>query len=207
MFIKNFFDLLGNPNDFNDFLCVNGNNFVDLNNTTFFGYGLSDIFIEYNASNFLLPKGSFFSIPNQFNINGTAFLIKKENYQGMLLMGLLENYGRLKYIDGCTDSILIHPIKKGDACLNALYFPKNINQSPHTHPSIRIGIVSDGQGFAVTKDYVSPLKKGDVFVIQDNEIHNFETKDSGMVVIAYHPDSDFGALDHDHPMINKTFLT
>ena len=36
--------------------------------------------------------------------------------------------------------------------------------------------------------------------------HKFRTFDSEMRVIAYHPDSDFGPQDEDHPMINRTMV-
>ena len=36
--------------------------------------------------------------------------------------------------------------------------------------------------------------------------HCFRTEDSGMCVIAYHPDSDFGPTDDEHPMINRTIV-
>jgi hypothetical protein len=36
--------------------------------------------------------------------------------------------------------------------------------------------------------------------------HKFDTKDSSMDVIAFHPDSDFGAEDEFHPMINRTIV-
>ena len=36
--------------------------------------------------------------------------------------------------------------------------------------------------------------------------HSFDTKDKSMDVIAFHPDSDFGATDVVHPMINRTIV-
>lgn len=194
-------------NTANQFFYINGFNQIHSVDSTFFGYTLSEVIIHYNSSVFNLPKNAYFSIPSQFVISGDAFIVKTENYIGMTTFGLMESQGRLKYINGCTDSILIHPVKKGDACLNALYFPEFTSQSPHIHPSIRIGIVSEGKGFAVTKDGEYLLQKGDAFLIEQKEVHCFKTVDSAMTVIAYHPDSDFGAQDHDHPMINRTFLS
>lgn len=136
--------------------------------------------------------------------------------------GPIEREGRLKYIDGCTDSLLLSPVKLGDPCLNHLHFPAGIDQTQHTHPSHRIGIVADGYGECITPFGNLPLTKGMIFVIKewDGEtydtgldgktypigIHAFKTFDKNMDVIAFHPDSDFGSTDDDHPMINRTIV-
>jgi hypothetical protein len=136
--------------------------------------------------------------------------------------GVIEDIGRLKYIDGCSDSLLIPPVKMGDPCLNHLHFPDSIDQTEHTHPSHRIGIVAKGSGKCKTPYGNLPLSKGMIFVIKEWNFkdfaigedgkehpvgaHCFQTFDEGMDVIAFHPDSDFGATDVNHPMINKTFV-
>lgn len=147
----------------------------------------------------------------------------KTNYKAMhVLGGPIEEEGRLKYIDGCTDSLLIPPVKLGDPCLNHLHFPSGIDQTPHTHPSHRIGIVAKGHGECVTPFGNLPLTEGMIFVIKewdgssydtgtDGEMHptgthKFKTFSESMDVIAFHPDSDFGATDVDHPMINRTIV-
>lgn len=79
--------------------------------------------------------------------------------------GPIESVGRLRYIDGCTDSLLIAPIKKGDPCLNLLHFPPGVVQTMHTHPSIRIGLVAKGEGECVTPFGNVPLVAGSMFVI------------------------------------------
>mgnify|MGYP005748185189 FL=1 len=46
-----------------------------------------------------------------------------------------------------------------------------------------------------------------IFIIKPDCEHRFVTdKKSSMDVIAFHPDSDFGAEDEFHPMINKTII-
>jgi hypothetical protein len=142
------------------------------------------------------------------------------------LGGPIEEKGRLKYIDGCTDSLLIPPIRYGQSCLNHLHFPVRINQTPHTHPSIRMGIVAKGSGECITPFGNFPLETGDVFAILSspldptdqlfsagldgklylNGTHSFRTFDETMDVIAFHPDSDFGPRDEEHPMINRTIV-
>lgn len=139
-----------------------------------------------------------------------------------IIGGPIESEGRLKYIDGCTDSLLISPVKLGDPCFNHLHFPPGIDQTQHTHPSNRIGIVADGYGECITPFGNLPLTKGMIFVIKEWDgktyamaedgkeypigQHAFKTFDSTMDVIAFHPDSDFGSTDDDHPMINRTIV-
>jgi hypothetical protein len=84
------------------------------------------------------------------------------------LGGPIEKTGRLKYIDGCTDSLLVPPIKLGDACLNHLHFPENINQTMHTHPSMRIGLVTKGNGECVTPFGNVALYPGQIFIIHED---------------------------------------
>jgi hypothetical protein len=45
-----------------------------------------------------------------------------------------------------------------------------------------------------------------IFVIPALGEHAFATSDDELTVIAYHPDSDFGPEDEDHPMINRTIV-
>jgi hypothetical protein len=94
--------------------------------------------------------------------------------------------------------------------LNFLYFPPGINQTFHLHPSIRFGCVADGIGFSDYKkageDICSPLEAGNAFCLEEQETHRFRTEDSHMVVIAWHPDGDWGPTDHNHTMLNRTYL-
>ena len=139
---------------------------------------------------------------------GSVAVFQRNNWIGQeVIAGVIEpNIGRVKYIDGCTDSLLVAPPKLGDPCLNALYFPPGIDQSFHTHPSSRLGAVLSGSGFACLDGKELQLQLGDVFFLPAGEVHRFRTEDGPMVVIAYHPDSDWGATDEVHPMINRTFL-
>lgn len=153
-------------------------------------------------------EGEFFSRANPKEIGSygqTAVFIRK-GWKGKSLLGSVEEIGDVKYIDGCTDSLLVCPPRKGDPCLNSLYFPKNTNQTFHTHPSQRLGAVLSGEGYACLEDKEIKLEPGTVFLIETNEVHRFRTENSEMVVIAYHPDSDWGPTDEEHPMINKTII-
>lgn len=158
---------------------------------------------------------------------GKGIIIEKLNHKVMFMMGgPIEEIGRLNYIDGCTDSLLIPPVIKGDSCFNHLHFPAGIDQTPHTHPSIRTGLIARGSGWCITPWGSIPLKAGDVFLILPDQrdekgkqktikfegitqiigTHSFRTDKDTMDVIAYHPDSDFGPEHQFHPMINRTIV-
>ncbi len=117
------------------------------NTGTHFGYiqqGGLDILDLPNRGFFSLKPGMYFSLPGAGTLlgGGQGIVITRLGYKGMFSIGgPIEPEGRLLYINGCRDSLLIPPVVKGDPCLNALYFPAGINQTQHTHPSMRIGMV------------------------------------------------------------------
>jgi hypothetical protein len=178
-------------------------------NGTHFGFvqrGTAVLICE--TGEFTLGEKMYFCVPTSFQINGGAgVIVTRLNFKGLFSIGgAIEPRGRLRYIDGCTDTLLIPPPLLGDPCLNALYFPPDITQTPHTHPSVRAGIVAKGAGECALPNETFPLNEGDAFVIAPEALHSFNTYDSEMVVIAYHPDSDFGATHENHPMINRTIV-
>lgn len=177
---------------------------------THYGYVYQgELTIQFLSGLFVLKPGMYFSLPGAGTLlgNGQGIVITRLNYQGVFSIGgPIESTGRLLYIDGCRDSLLIPPVVKGDPCLNALYFPPGINQTQHTHPSMRLGIVVSGRGECITPDEVTPLTPGQVFVIPAGGLHSFKTTDSPMIVCAYHPDSDYGPTHEAHPMILRTMV-
>ncbi len=94
-------------------------------------------------------------------------MISRLDYHGFFhLGGPVEEKGRLRYIDGCTDSLLIPPTLSGDACLNLLHLPPHTCQTPHTHPSLRVGLIIRGRGHCLTDEGRIPLDPGQAFVIR-----------------------------------------
>ena len=172
-----------------------------------FGVVLSGVAMVNNQ---ILYKNDFFSVPAPFEAKaeGKVAMFIRSGWRGHKINSatLSVDKGDLKYIDGCTDTLLVCPPRKGDPCFNALYFPPNVDQTFHTHPSQRLGAVVHGEGWACVDGKEIPLKEGDVWLIETNELHRFRTGNSPMVVVAYHPDSDFGPEDEDHPMINRTII-
>lgn len=163
---------------------------------------------------FVVEKGDYFSTARPFslvamNSDGRAILIRRMGADVPFVLGndVHQVGGRLKYIDGCTDSLLIGPWKLGQPCLNLLYFPPGIDQTQHTHPSDRLGVITAGKGRCITPEGVYDLLPGMIWRIPAEAPHKFQTDaDSTMTVIAYHPDSDFGPQDEFHPMINRTIV-
>jgi quercetin dioxygenase-like cupin family protein len=177
---------------------------------THFGYVHEGSAVLNCASGvFNLGPGMYFSVAGEGTVSGegAGIIVSRHGYRGLFQVGgPVEPTGRLRYIDGCTDSLLVAPVLKGDPCLNLLAFPGGVNQTPHTHPSIRAGIVASGSGVCITPAGRTPLVPGQAFVIRANQLHSFATGREPMRVIAYHPDSDFGPTHEDHPMINRTLV-
>lgn len=166
------------------------------------------------SGTFTLQPGMFFCAPTPCKIKSfqdgdgnSALAICRHGYRGIFSVGgPIEDRGRLRYIDGCSDTLLICPPRLGEPCLNHLHFPKNISQTMHTHPSIRVGVVARGNGVCKTPEAAFDLKPGMLWLLPEDTPHCFFTYDETMDVIAWHPDSDTGPSDEDHPMINRTIV-
>ena len=145
------------------------------------------------------------------SIKVAGYAVFRHEYKGLRARGgPVEHAGRLRYIDGCTDTLLFCPVVVGDACINLLHFPAGINQTQHTHPSARIGMVYKGRGYCIDgHGDRTELEPGLVFNIPAGCVHSFFTEDESMDVIAYHPDSDWGPGHGDgitHPMLSRTWV-
>jgi hypothetical protein len=219
---------------------INGKGAEIKKDKSYFGYCYKGIVCMSfdDKPSYPIPDGMYFNSMGNFKIGNIAsdenkvLLIEVDHDKGFYqenkfkslfsIGGPLETHGRLKYIDGCTDSLLIPPVKMGDPCFNHLHFPTDIVQTQHTHPSHRIGMVTGGSGKCITPFGHLPLKKGMIFLIKEWNgesfgegidgqkypvgQHAFETYQEAMDVVAFHPDSDFGATDETHPMINRTIV-
>lgn len=185
---------------------------------THFGYCISgeENFAKFpDGRTYPIYKNSYFSIAEECEIHGDGKIevISRFGYKGQTMFGAnVESWGRLNYIDGCTDTLLVPPVKLGDACYNALYFPQNTDQTFHTHPSLRAGMVIAGKGICRTPTGDHDLVPGKIFLLPPETWHAFATNndpvetESALTVIAFHPDSDFGATDDNHPMLNRTYV-
>jgi hypothetical protein len=160
-------------------------------------------------------QGAFFCVPGDFLVEtrGQVVLIQRFGFRGLLIAGRMEEVGRLTYI-GCSSTILVPPPRMGDPVFNHLHIPPGLDQAQHTHPSVRLGVIAKGSGLAYSAGYSGvggweePLKPGTVFLLDAHELHSFSTVKSvdGLDVVTYHPDSDWGPTDGEHPMLTKTHL-
>jgi len=169
--------------------------------------GSAELTLE--VGRFALRAGMYatFSGHGVVTATGTGLAVTRLGGRGpFLLGGPIENEGRLRYIDGCTDSLLLPPSILGEPCLNHLHIPAGTAQSAHTHPSVRVGVIARGRGECVTEGNRHALVAGLCFVIEPGCRHSFHTADDSLDVVVYHPDSDTGPTHHDHPMINRTYL-
>ena len=181
---------------------------------THFIYAEEDSELLHGNRRYPLYAGMYASAPGSCLFSGRGIVVSREDWLGFFhLGGPVEHHGRLKYIDGCTDSLLVPPVRFGDPCLNLLYFPPDIDQTAHTHPSDRIGMILSGRGRCHAwrdedgEEETIDLIAGMVFCIHTDGRHKFSTPYGlDMRVLAYHPESDFGPRDEDHPMINRTIV-
>lgn len=162
-----------------------------------------------DRGHFPVTAGLYFSLPGAGRIegDGEGLVMTRLDHEGFFLVGgPVETRGRLRYIDGCTDSLLIPPVILGDPCLNLLHIPPQTHQTRHVHPSIRLGTILSGRGTCVTPEGDTALEPGMIFMIRTGGQHSFHTADEALRVLAWHPDSDFGPTHEDHPMINRTWI-
>lgn len=182
----------------------------------YFGFVLSGQ-IHLSQTDFpdsTVSAGQWFSRPHSLKITNARqdsatrlLIIHQDQHIGFASVGgPIESRGRLRYIDGCSDSLLVYPPRLGDPCLNHLHFPMHITQTMHQHPSTRMGAVFSGNGYYITRQNRLALRPGTIFYIPAETDHCFATDQDKLDVIAFHPDSDWGPQDDDHPMINRTWV-
>jgi hypothetical protein len=157
---------------------------------------------------FSLVAGMWAVLPDGCHLSGGQGLaVVVPGYRGLRAVGgPIEARGRLRYIDGCTDTLLAGPARLGEPCLNHLHIPAATRQSTHTHPSLRAGVIARGAGTCVTAAGRHPLTPGLGWVIPTGLAHAFHTDTSPLDVLAWHPETDTGPTDTDHPMLNRTLL-
>ncbi len=165
--------------------------------------------IETADNSYALKAGQYFSICDAITISGGGgFVVESIGYKGLNhIGGPIESSGRLKYLNGATDTLLISPVRKGEPCLNALYFAPNTNQVLHYHPSARIGMLVGGSGRYQNSVSSHAMVPGQMFYTRPNECHKFQSGPSEpMTLVIYHPDSSVGPTDEHHAMLEGTIV-
>ena len=168
--------------------------------STLYGYVISGDIVFPNGS--VAVEGQYFCFwtgkSESIRTSGEVVIFTRLGFKGQNTVGgPIEESGRLVYIDTCSDSLLIYPPRMGDPSLNLLQFPPGVKQSYHIHPSIRLGVVVRGKGYACISENGDEkqieLEPGVMFCIEEREKHRFMTpSNSDMTVIAFHPDGDWG---------------
>src|SRR5947209_14299147 len=91
---------------------------------TTFGYVLEgNPVLVLGTERLQLTEGYYFSVPGGYTLEATGcvvVLIDRFGFRGLLTVGRIETTGRLSYIDGSSDTLLVSPPRQGDACLNLL---------------------------------------------------------------------------------------
>lgn len=187
---------------------------IERGQTAFVAVGAGEFVIEHATRcpagfDHWIGPGMYASVPGPARISGEgcALVALHKWWTGMFTLGgPLEDAGRLRYIDGCTDTGLIQPPRQGDPCLNYLHFPDGIRQTEHTHPSHRVGLIFEGSGLCHTPELTHEMRPRSIFVLPTGTKHFFETFGDTMRIIVFHPDSDFGPTDESHQMLNATLI-
>jgi mannose-6-phosphate isomerase-like protein (cupin superfamily) len=165
--------------------------------------------ITLDNNNYTLRTESFGAFPGPARLQGkgNALIVSAAKYRGPLLLGgPIEKQGRLRYIDGCSSSLLLPPAVKGEPCLNFLHLPPQISQTMHTHPTLRTGLILSGNGKCETLEGRQEFSAGTAFVIPPGVAHSFQSQQEEMRIVIYHPDSDSGPTHENHTMLNRTFI-
>jgi quercetin dioxygenase-like cupin family protein len=190
----------------------NGGNLSLADGATYFGMVTAGrAKLHWNGETFPLRAGMFWVLPHagivESEADGRGLVVARLDYRGLFQIGgPVELTGRLRYIDGCSDTLLVCPPVLGEPCLNHLHLPPHTRQSAHTHPSTRVGVILGGQGECRTPDGTFALAPGMAWYIPTGCLHSFFTTETALDVLAWHPDSDFGPTHENHPMINRTVL-
>jgi hypothetical protein len=114
--------------------------------------------------------------------------------------------GALQYIDDCSNTELISPVRLGLPTINYLHVPTNTKQTSHIHKSDRVGWIAKGNGYAVTDTDRHLLSPDMMFFLPAYENHYFETKQDSLSIIVFHPDSDIGPTDENNNMKVRTHI-
>lgn len=178
--------------------------------STFFGcVAKGTIELKRPGGSFTLTQNMYFASPGPLELSGPgeAVVFERLGYVGLFQIGgPVESTGRLCYIDNCMTTVLAHPPRVGDPCLNLLSFPPDQLQTMHIHPSLRMGIVLAGSGASLDKNSKkTQLVPGMVFQLGIGFPHCFSSGPDGLLIIAYHPDSDVGPTDQSNPMLSRTY--
>lgn len=150
-----------------------------------------------------------FCVNSPYTVSGEGIVI---SFLGLRLLEsryYIQNeldIGNLTYIDGGTNTTAIGPSRLGDPVVNYVHFPANMYQTLHTHPSHRIGVIVKGKGKVELDNELYEILEGETFFMRRNELHNFVTEDSEVILYVFAPDSGTGPTDEINPLKIRTYI-
>lgn len=172
-------------------------------------------YVLMKSGNFNQEKISFtdtngaFCVNSPYSVSGEGMVI---SFPGLKLLEsryYVQNkldIGNLTYIDGGTNTTAIGPSRLGDPVVNYVHFPANMYQTLHTHPSHRIGVIIKGKGKVELDNELYDVIEGETFFMRRNELHNFVTEDSEVILYVFAPDSGTGPTDEINPLKIRTYI-
>jgi hypothetical protein len=182
-----------------------------------YGYSFGETNIELPNKIINIQPEQYFSFyvgnkAPKIEVLDETFFVIRLGYKCRNIVGDMEDTGRLTYLDGCSTTNLISPDRRGDPGLYHLHFPSHINQTFHRHPTIRLGVIINGEG---TNEYmdssgqmkIMKLSPGTIFCLDEQQEHRFITENRSLDICIYHPDSEVGPTDEAHNMLLRSYLT
>ncbi len=188
-----------------------GEESFSLPTSTYFGFVVNGNYELHRQNQHFatLQTGMYFSATGPFTLKGKGemIVIERLGYRGLMQFGgPVEEVGRLCYIDNSNTTMILPPPRMGDPVFNLLVFPPKVIQTPHIHPTVRLGVVYEGEGECILPNQKPlALKPGIAFLLAEGAVHSFNSFDKKLKIIAFHPDSDTGPTDASHPMLNRTY--
>jgi len=161
-----------------------------------------------NKITFIDTNGAY-CVNSPYTVSGEGIVI---SFPGLRLLEskyYVQNnldLGNLTYIDGGTNTTAIGPGRLGDPVVNYVHFPANMYQTLHTHPSHRIGMIIKGRGKVELDNEIYEVIEGETFFMRRNELHNFITEDSEVILYVFAPDSGTGPTDEINPLKIRTYI-
>jgi quercetin dioxygenase-like cupin family protein len=164
--------------------------------------------VEYKSVNGAICTASSYNVV--CGENSSAVIIQ---YPGLKLLEdrfyvqRVLSQGNLSYMDGGTNTTAVNPGRLGDPVVNYVHFPAGMQQTLHTHPSHRIGLVLKGRGVVELDKEDFALEEGDAFYLRRNTLHNFTCPyDQDVVLFVFAPDSGTGPTDEVNPLKIRTYI-
>ena len=124
----------------------------------------------------------------------------------------INDWTTLPYVNGCSTTQLIPPLRKGDPTFQLLRIPPHTTeQAHHIHSTARIVYVYSGNGHSIVgqpgAEKTEKLTPGQVMILDKMVPHHFVTTEEPLVVLPLHIFSSTDRDEFDHPMMNGTHLT